>query len=262
MPTSVSSATELATGVHLSVNGAIATITLNIPSRHNALAGDDIEQFCQHLQQVQNTPELRVLIVTGQGEKTFCAGAALDQLGSGSISGERFAEMTDQLAAIRIPTLCAFNGSAYGGGAEIGLACDFRIGIHGMRVFVPPARIGLCYPVNGIERFVTVLGVNTAKRLLLASEEFAADELLRVGYLTHLVSRDELVGTTQSLAERMAGYAPLALKAMKEICNQTALGQLDKIHANGIAQACNASDDLQEGFRALQEKRSPVFASK
>lgn len=259
MPSSVSPAT-LPAGVHLSIDGVIATLTLNIPARHNALAGEDIEQFCQHLQDVQNNPGLRVLIVTGTGDKTFCAGAALDQLGSGSISGERFAEMTDQLAAIRIPTLCAFNGSAYGGGSEIGLACDFRIGIEGMRVFVPPARIGLCYPVNGIERFVTVLGINTAKRLLLASEELSAKELLRLGYLTHLVPRDELVATTQVLAERLAGYAPLALKAMKELCNQVALGPLDKTQANAIAQACNASADLQEGFRALQEKRPPVFS--
>lgn len=258
---SLSAAAELPVGVLLSTEGAIATLTLNIPSRHNALAGEDIEQICQHLQQVQSNPDLRVLVVTGTGEKTFCAGAALDQLGSGAISGERFAEMTDQLAAIRIPTICALNGSAYGGGSEIGLACDFRIGVDSMRLFVPPARIGLCYPVNGIERFVTVLGINTAKRLLLASEEFAAGDLLRLGYLTHLVPREELAATTQALAERLASYAPLALKAMKELCNQTALGQLDKIQANAITQACNASTDLQEGFKALQEKRPPVFTN-
>lgn len=262
MPSSVSAATDMPVGVNLSIDGVIATLTLNIPSRHNALAGDDIEQFCQHLQQVQNNADLRVLIVTGTGGKTFCAGAALDQLGSGSITGERFAEMTDQLAAIRIPTLCAFNGSAYGGGSEIGLACDFRIGVDDMRVFVPPARIGLCYPVNGIQRFVTVLGLNTAKRMLLASEEFTAPELLQLGYLTHLVARNELSATLRTMAERLAGYAPLALKAMKEICNQTATGQLDKIQANAITQACNASADLREGFLALQEKRPPAFAGK
>lgn len=259
MSSSASAAAELPIGIHLTLDGVIATLTLNIPSRHNALKGDDIEQICHHLQQVQNHPDLRVLVVTGTGNKTFCAGAALDQLGSGSITGERFAEMTDQLAAIRIPTLCAFNGSAYGGGSEVGLACDFRIGADDMRVFVPPARIGLCYPVNGIQRFVTVLGINTAKRMLLASEEFTAQELLQLGYLTHLVPRDQLAATTQALAERLAGYAPLALKAMKEICNQTALGQLDKTQANAITQACNASADLREGFRALQEKRPPVF---
>lgn len=251
--------TALTEGVDLSIDGAIATLTLNIPQRHNSLAAKEIDQLRAHLSQVENNSNLRVLIVTGAGEKTFCSGAALDQLGSGSISGELFAEMTDQLAAISIPTICSFNGSAYGGGSEIGLACDFRIGVEGMRLFVPPARIGLCYPVNGIQRFVSVLGVNMAKRLLLASEEFTAEALLDNGYLTHLVSRDQRAQVTRDLAERMANYAPLSLKAMKNISNQSALSQLDKVEANRIAAECNASEDLQEGFKALAEKRKPEF---
>jgi enoyl-CoA hydratase len=245
--------------VELSIDGAVATITLNIPERHNSLAGEDIDLFRQHLTAVEGNSDLRVLIVTGAGEKTFCAGAALNQLGSGSISGEIFADMTDQLAAISIPTICSFNGSAYGGGSEIGLACDFRIGVEGMRLFVPPARIGLCYPVNGIQRFVSVLGVNMAKRLLIASEEFGASELLQAGYLTHLVAREERDKTTRDLAARMAGYAPLALRAMKDICNQAALSQLDHQQANSIAAQCNNSNDLQEGFKSLAEKRPPQF---
>ncbi len=251
--------TELAEGIDLRIDESIATITLNIPARHNSLAGEEIELLRQHLTQVQENPNLRVLIITGAGDKTFCSGAALNQLGSGSISGELFAEMTDQLAAISIPTICSFNGSAYGGGSEIGLACDFRIGIEGMRLFVPPARIGLCYPVNGIQRFVSVLGVNMAKRLLIASEEFNANDLLSAGYLTHLVTAQERLSKTAELAERMAGYAPIALKSMKNICNQASLSQLDKDAANLIAQTCNNSRDLKEGFLALAEKRSPVF---
>ncbi len=251
--------TELADGVDLQINESIATITLNIPSRHNSLAGEEIELLRQHLTQVEKDSQVRVLIITGTGDRTFCSGAALNQLGSGSISGELFAELTDQLAEISIPTICSFNGSAYGGGSEIGLACDFRIGIEGMRLFVPPARIGLCYPVNGIQRFVSVLGVNMAKRLLISSEEFNAEELLSAGYLTHLVTPQERLSKTNELAERMAGYAPLALKSMKNICNQASLSQLDKEAANIIAQACNNSNDLKEGFKALAEKRPPIF---
>jgi len=245
--------------VELSIDGAIATITLNIPERHNSLAGEDIDLLRQHLTSVEGNRDVRVLIVTGAGEKSFCAGAALNQLGAGSISGEVFADMTDQLAAISIPTICSLNGSAYGGGSEIGLACDFRIGVEGMRLFVPPARIGLCYPVNGIQRFVSVLGVNMAKRLLIASEEFNASELLQAGYLTHLVSPEERQSTTDELAKRMANYAPLALRAMKDICNQAALSQLDHQQASVIAAHCNNSKDLQEGFKSLAEKRAPRF---
>lgn len=251
--------TALDAGIDLTIDDAIATITLNIPSRHNSLTGEDIALLRQHLTAAEENAKLRVLIITGAGDKTFCSGAALNQLGSGSISGEIFAEMTDQLAAISIPTICSFNGSAYGGGSEIGLACDFRIGIEGMRLFVPPARIGLCYPVNGIQRFVSVLGVNIAKRMLVASEEFNSTELMDAGYLTHLVASEDRIEKTLELANRMANYAPLALKAMKNICNQVSLGQLDKLQANEVAKQCNQSRDLQEGFQALAEKRAPVF---
>ncbi len=237
----------------------IATLTLNIPERHNALNSDNVQVICRHLDRISADSSLRVLLFSGHGEKTFCAGAALDQMGSGDLNGDIFASMTDKLAALSIPTICAFNGSAYGGGSELGLACDFRIGVEGMRVFVPPARIGLCYPVNGIERFVSVLGVNMAKRMLLASEEFEAPALLELGYLTHLVAKDQLVITAQELAERLAGYAPLALKAMKDIANQAACGQLDREQAQAIHDACNASADLQEGFAAVREKRKPLF---
>jgi len=246
-------------GVKLSIEDTIATITLNIPEKHNSLNGENIQQLCDHLDVVEQDRSLRVLIVTGSGDKTFCAGASLDQLGAEAVFSNRFAEMTDKLAAVSLPTICALNGSAYGGGSEIGLACDFRIGVKGMRLFVPPARIGLCYPVNGLERFVLTLGLAITKRLMLASEELRDEELLAIGYLTHLVDSAELKDRVQALAQRMAGYAPLAMKAMKQIVQQVAAGQLDKRSANKIAEKCNNSQDLQEGLRTHKQKRQPVF---
>ncbi len=142
---------------------------------------------------------------------------------------------------------------------EIGLACDFRIGFPAMRLFVPPARIGLCYPVNGIERFVQTLGLPVAKRLLLASEDFRGQALLQIGYLTHLVEHPHVREKAQWLAERMAGYAPLALSAMKQIGQQVARGQLDRQAVNALLESCNGSRDLQEGLAAQREKRPPVF---
>jgi enoyl-CoA hydratase/carnithine racemase len=253
---------EQSCGVELATADTIATLTLNIPERHNALNGDNIDRVCELLARIEQDATIRVLIVTGSGSKTFCAGAALDQLGAGTIDGDHFASMTEQLAAMPIPTIAAFNGSAYGGGSEIGLACDFRIGVQGMRVFVPPARIGLCYPVNGIARFVQTLGLNTAKRLLLASEEFNAEQLLAIGYLTQLVEREQLVDTANELAQRMAGYAPLAVQAMKQICQQVAAASFDYKAANTLAQACNNSADLKEGLLAAKEKRKAVFTGK
>jgi len=243
----------------VTVENSIATITLNRPERHNALGLEGLSLFSSILGDLEANSEVRVILITGKGDKTFCSGAALDDLGAGAMTGDTFAEVTDKLAGMAVPSICAFNGSAYGGGVEIGLACDFRIGIDGMRLFVPPARIGLCYPVNGIERFVSRLGVDTAKRLLLASEEFEGKELKALGYLTHLVNRDQLLATANELAQRMANYAPIALKTMKQICDQVAAGAIDKNTAQAAADACNASEDLKEGFLAVKEKRTPHF---
>ncbi len=250
---------ELTPAIDLTVDNSIATITLNIPERHNSLSGDNIALFISHLDTVSRSNEVRVLMVTGAGQKTFCAGAALDQLSSGQLNGDLSTDLTDKIAAVEIPTVCIFNGSAYGGGTEIGLACDFRVGFAEMKLFVPPARIGLCYPVRGIERFVRVLGINAAKRLMIASEDFSGDELMDLGYLTHLADKDSVHTKGSVLAQRMSGYAPLAVKAMKSLCNQSVYGIQDFDSAYRIASNCNSSADLKEGLAAMKEKRTPHF---
>ncbi len=245
--------------VQLAIKGRVAWITLNNPSKHNTLPAADIALFISHLVSLNSRPEVRVLVITGNGDKTFCAGASLSQLSTGDLSGEKFQVLTDQLAAVPIPTICALNGSAYGGGAEIGLCCDFRIGVTGMTLFVPAARFGLCYPLNGIQRYVQRLGINTAKRLLIAAETLGAEELLSLGYLTHLVAPDELIKTTEQMADSISKLAPLAVMAMKNLCDQAAEGLLCDQEAQMLINECNSSEDLKEGLKAVQEGREPSF---
>lgn len=248
--------------VILSVDDAIATICLDNPEKHNALAGNDIDRFIEYLNIVSDTPEVRVLIITSTPGRTFCAGASLNELGSGNLSGEIFETLTNRLADMRIPTICALNGSAYGGGSEIGLCCDFRIGIKGMRLFVPAARFGLCYPLNGIKRYVHKLGPDIAKRLLVASEEFRDEELLNIGYLTHLVEVEELDSKARQMAESISRLAPISVQTMKQLCDQTGAGILDAEAAAASIQRCNQSEDLKEGLKAASEKRTPTFNGK
>ncbi|WP_423896865.1 enoyl-CoA hydratase/isomerase family protein [Candidatus Pelagadaptatus aseana] len=246
--------------VLLNIDGPIATICLDNPDKHNSLAGSDIEQFIAHLNQVEQSPEVRALIITSSEGKTFCAGASLTEMGSGNLSGEIFERLTNRLAAVQIPTICAMNGSAYGGGSEIGLCCDFRIGIKGMRLFVPASRFGLCYPLNGIQRYVHKLGPDTAKRLLIASEEFHGESLLALGYLTHLVEPEEINEKARSMAEGICRLGPIAVRTMKTLCDQAAAGILDQEAATLMINHCNQSNDLQEGLAAAREKRTPVFS--
>ena len=243
-------------------SGHIAKITLNCPERHNSLGVEELHAIQAHLATVRADEQLRVLLVTGAGEKTFCAGASLKQLGAGLIDGDTFQATTDQLAALEIPTICALNGNVFGGGVELALSCDFRIGIEGTRMRVPAAAIGLCYPLSGINRFVERLGVNLAKRILVASEVFDADKMLEIGFLDHLVLPAELEHFALDKASHIAHLAPLAVRAMKEILHQAAAGGIDMDSAGELSRQCQDSADLIEGFAAQREKRSPKFSGK
>jgi enoyl-CoA hydratase/carnithine racemase len=243
-------------------DGHIGTLLLNNPDKHNSLGQTELETIQQRLQEVQEQADIRVLVVTGAGEKTFCAGASLKQLGAGQISGDCFQATTDMLAALPIPTIASLNGNVFGGGVELALSCDFRVGVEGTRMRVPAAAIGLCYPVSGINRFVERLGVNLAKRILVASEEFNADAMLEIGFLDHLVLPAQRQQATLELASHIAALAPLAVQSMKAILQQAAAGGIDVDKARALSQRCLDSEDLQEGFAAQRAKRAPRFSGR
>ena len=245
--------------LRLSIVNSIATLSLCNPHRHNALGAAEVATFIRLLGEVASTPSVRVLIITNPDGNSFCAGAALDEIGSGQLTSNQFAALPETIASLRIPTIAAMNGSAFGGGAELALSCDFRIGIPHMRLHVPPAKIGLCYPVGGIQRFVNILGVSTAKRLLLANEEFSGEALLNLGFLTHLAPKDNLPATALAMAEKIAGLAPLAIATMKQLCDHLSAGTIDPAAALQLEVECNASDDLKEGLAAVLAKRMPKF---
>jgi len=239
--------------------GHVGRLVLNNPQRHNSLGHVELHAIREHLTQVATSTQVRVLIVTGTGEKTFCAGASLQELSQAKIGDDDFQKMTAQLADLAIPTICAMNGDVFGGGVELAVSCDFRIGIEGSRMHVPAAAIGLCYPPAGINRFVECLGVNLTKRILVASEEFPAKTLLGVGFLDHLVLPQNLDAFATDFARHISGLAPLAVQSMKSILRQAAAKGIDPEVARELSTRCLASQDLQEGFAAKREKRSPRF---
>ncbi|MHA7815309.1 MAG: enoyl-CoA hydratase/isomerase family protein [Pseudohaliea sp.] len=248
--------------VTFSVDQHVARLTLNNPEKHNALGRKELDALRSAVAEVATSESVRVLVLTGEGDKTFCAGASLQELNAGALRGDDYQDMTDAIAALAIPTICAISGNVFGGGVELALSCDFRIGIEGTRMRVPAASIGLCYPVRGIERFVQRLGPGVAKRILVASETLNADEMLRVGFLDHLVMPAQLEQTVTSYARQLAGLAPLSVRAMKQIIGSVAAGTLDPEEAGKLAAHCEASEDLIEGFAAQQEKRPPQFSGR
>ena len=245
--------------ITLSIQGPIAELILNNPERHNSLGAAELKGLSESLSNIALNSELRVLVITGAGEKTFCGGASLVDLRSGAITGDDFQAVTDQLSSLKIPTIAALNGSVFGGGAELALSCDFRIGVEGMVLRVPPATMGLCYPISGIETFTKKLGPNVSKRLLLAAEKVEGEALIKIGFLDSLVSRKQLDDAVRAYAAQLAANAPLSVQGMKKVIDAIVCNDLDRVQAQAIADRCWSSDDLQEGLAAQKEKRQPVF---
>lgn len=237
--------------------GGVVTITLSRPDRHNALGSVEVGALLEAFDRAEGDDTVRVVVLTGEGPRTFCAGASLDEMESGDMDEHRFELVTDRLTRLIHPTICALNGSAYGGGAELALCCDFRIGRKDMKLAVPAARLGVCYPPGGLERYARRLGQGVTARLLLAAEELDGAELYRVGYLTHLA--EDVGETARALADRLSTLAPLALRSMKEVLLDAARGTVDRERAHALVERCSRSDDLREGLRARREGRSPDF---
>jgi len=248
--------------VQFSVTSNRATICLNRPERHNSLGLTELTLFGEYLDEIAADENIRLLVVTSTGSKTFCAGMAIEQIPEGGWKGKEgspFAVLADQLEEASIPTICALNGSVFGGGGELAMACDFRIGVTGMRMFVPPARLGIHYPLNGMRRYVERVGLSVAKRIFLSCEEFSDQQLLDIDFLDYLVPPNRIEDETDILASRIENLAPLAIRSMKQTLNQIARGTLDEKATNQAIRECAQSEDHAEAKAAFAEKRTPAF---
>jgi enoyl-CoA hydratase/carnithine racemase len=242
-----------------------ATVRLNRPREHNRLEPDDLAVLRQTFTRVDGDPAIRVLVLTGTG-KSFSSGYHIGALVERHGDTERrpedneaFETVVNLLAALRIPTIAALQGSVYGGATDLALACDFRIGVEGMRMLMPAARLGIVYYPSGIERYVSRLGVGAAKRLFLTAEAIEAEEMRRVGYLDEIVPAAELAARVDALAATLAANAPLALSGLKRAIDGIAAGRLDRAALAEARARAAASDDHAEALKAWSEKRKPVF---
>lgn len=249
----------------LTVSGGRAVVRLNRPREHNRLEPIDLAVLQEIFARTDADASIRVLVLTGTGKSFssgFHLGALADRLaGKGGESEDRgaFERTVDRLEALRVPSIAALNGGVYGGATDLALACDFRIGVDGMRLLMPAARLGIVYYPSGIRRYVSRLGIAAAKRLFLTAEPIDAEEMLRIGYLDEIVAAKDLMARTEALAVTLAANAPLAVAGLKRAINEAAAGALD-LDALGLVRAlCAASEDHAEGVRAWAEKRAPVF---
>ena len=256
---------EAATAPVLEIDGARATIRLNRPKHLNRLQSEDLDELIKLFDRIEADPAVRVLVLTGTG-RAFSAGYDLNSVADRATSakeeqsaGSAFEVVVNRLEDLGVPTICRLNGGVYGGSTDLAIAYDFRICVDTAEMFMPAARLGLHYYKSGIERYVSRLGADNARKLFLTAQKISAPEMLRIGYLTAMVSMEYLDEEVDKLAAILAGNAPLAMRGMKRAINQFARGKLDEAAADLRHRESMRSDEIKEGIKAFAEKRPPRF---
>jgi enoyl-CoA hydratase len=242
----------------LSIDGGVARLTLRRPRQANRLTVEDLDTLRAFIDAVNADATVRVLVLAGEG-RHFCSGFDLSALVDVD-AGARFGAMADALEAARPITIARLHGGVYGGGADMALACDFRLGAPAVQMFVPAVRVGLHFYAGGLRRFVERLGLPTAKQVLLGGRTLDAAALLGCSYLDQLLPDvDTLDAAVQAIVDELLGMAPLALLPMKQHLNAIAAGRLDKNQLAADIVRARDSADLAEGQAAWAGKRPARF---
>ena len=261
--------TELAGGrILISRDGPVARITFNKPERMNAMSLDMWQGLKDALDDLATDDAVRVVVLTGAGDKAFVSGADISEFESQRSSEDSvraynaISEGADAaLYHFPKPTIAQIQGYCAGGGMGLAIGCDFRICSEDSRFGITAARLGLGYNQEGVRKLVELAGPSAAARVLYTAEIMPAERALAMGLVTDVVPRDQLEDTVHDLATRIAGNAPLTVQAAKAAIR--AIGGAEGAPgADVVAQmvsACFASEDYSEGRRAFAEKRKPVF---
>ena len=247
--------------VNFEKHGKIALLTLDEPGKLNALS-DEIQQgIVEGIAKIDADDEIRAGILTGKGDKAFCAGADISNF---SFEPDRvYKYLAQVLCVLQAPERCskpliaAVNGYAYGGGFEIAIACDFVIASERAKLAVPEIQIGLL-PGFAVVRLHEIVGRAKAKEMSMLGEPISAEEACRLGIVLKVVPHDKLLEEAFAFAERIAAKPKLAVAIAKSFYNR-GLGGDEMRYAAGAIPFLFMHEDTREGITAFREKRKPKF---
>ena len=244
----------------------IATITFNRPKALNALNGALLGELSQALDKIATDADIRVLILTGAGDKSFVAGADISELATfDSLKAKSFArighDIINKLQVLPITVIAAVNGFALGGGTEIAIACDFIYASENAKFGQPEINLGVIPGFGGTQRLPRLIGSNMAKELIFTGKMISAAEALQLGLVNKVVPEDTLMEEVRKTAGLIATKGKVSLREAKQAVNKgmnvdLATGCSIEIDAFSL---CYASPDAKEGTSAFLEKRPPEF---
>jgi enoyl-CoA hydratase/carnithine racemase len=251
------------------VRDATAFVTLNRPRAANALSMELVGALGHAFDRLEKENAVRAVIVTGAGDKAFCAGADLKERRAMTLEETRsflkhLNAVVDQIAACPKPTIAAINGAAYGGGLELALACDLRIADERAELGLVETRLGIIPGAGGTQRLARVAGLAVAKELILTGRRFGAATARALGVVSGVHPAGTLAEAAQTLAAELAGAGPLAVAQAKRAID----GGFDLPMKEALAferkcyEVVLESEDRNEGLAAFAEKRPPKFTGK
>jgi E-phenylitaconyl-CoA hydratase len=265
--------------VRFDTRGAVAVLTLDRPQALNALDLDALRELRAHLVTVRDRPDLRVAVITGSGDRAFCAGADLKGTRASPASyAEALFRSTEASADLGLyvrlmdltdlglskPLVAAINGHCLGGGLELALQCDLRVASVTATFGLPEARVGSIPAVSGLHRLLKAVPAAHAMQMALTGERIKADEAWRIGLVTEVLEPAALMERALVLAAAIAANAPLAVQALRRLSRQTQ--HLSDVDAQQLTEltwgVLRDTHDRAEGRQAFADKRLPVYAGR
>ena len=247
-------------------DGAVAVLTINRPMVLNALNVQTLDELRRAVLELKHDPAVRAVIVTGAGEKSFIAGADINELAVQSptdgrehaIRGQHVFDLIEHMGK---PVIAAINGYALGGGCELAMACTIRIAADTAKLGQPEINLGLVPGYAGTQRLARIVGRGRALELLLTGDQITAQEAHRLGLVNRVVAAADLMAEARALAASLAGKAPIAVRYILEAVHKGLempfpQAQIFEATLFGLVAA---TDDMREGTKAFLEKRKPDF---
>jgi len=253
------------------VTGPVAVVTFNNPAKRNALSREIRAALPGLLAALQADPDVRVLVVTGAGDKAFAAGADISEFGEQRTTPAARAEydrgqaaLTTSWAGLDKPVIAMIRGFCMGGGLLTALQADMRIAAEDSQFGVPAARLGLGYGFGGVTTLMNLVGPAWTAEILYSARRFSAAEALQMGLVNRVVPAASLHDEVMTLAGTIARNAPLTIAASKAAIREASRSpeRRDVAKVEALIEACFQSEDYVEGQRAFAEKRPPAFTGR